>query len=114
MKNTITLPKQSRFLVVNQKRKISISTQNIVMLEAFTNYTLIHLQDGTQRLYARTLSHFHKLLINDHFIRVHQSYLVNSMFILNYDEKGSRLFLENNIEVNISRRKKKNLSTLIC
>lgn len=114
MKSTITLPKQSRFLVVNQKRKLSISTQNIIMHEEYINYTLIHLQDGTQRLYARTLSHFQKLLINDHFIRVHQSYLVNSIFILNYDEKGSRLYLENNIEVNISRRKKKNLSALIC
>ena len=113
MKSTITLPKQSRFLVVNQKRKISISTQSIVMLEGYINYTLIHLQDGTQKLYARTLSHFQKLLINDPFIRVHQSYLVNSMFILSYDEKGSRLFLKNNIEVNISRRKKKNLSALI-
>ena len=114
MKNTITLPQQSQFLMVNQKRKISISTQSIVMLEGFVNYTLIHLEDGTQKLYARTLSHFQKLLINDHFIRVHQSYLVNPMFILNYDEKGNRLFMENNLEANISRRKKKNLSALIC
>lgn len=113
MKNTFILPQQSRFLMVNQKRKISISTQSIVMLEGFINYTIIHLKDGTQKLYARTLSHFQKLLINDHFIRVHQSYLVNQMFILGYDEKGSRLFLENNIEVNISRRKKKNLFALI-
>ena len=113
MKNTITLPHQSQFLIVNQRKKISISTRSIIMLEGHINYTLIHLQDGSQKLYARTLSHFQKLLINDHFIRVHQSYLVNPLFILNYDEKGSRLFLENNLEVNISRRKKKNLLSLI-
>lgn len=113
MKNIITLPHQSRFLIVNQRKKISISTQSIVMLEGYINYTLIHLQDGSQKLYARTLSHFQKLLVNDHFIRVHQSYLVNPMFILDYDEKGNRLFLENNIQVNISRRKKKNLSAFV-
>lgn len=113
MKSTIVLSQHSRLLMVNQKRKISISIQSIIMLEGYVNYTLIHLQDGTQKLYARTLSHFQKLLINDHFIRVHQSYLVNSIFILSYDEKGSRLFLKNNIEVKISRRKKKNLSALI-
>ena len=83
------------------------------MLEGYINYTLIHLQDGTKKLYARTLSHFQKLLINDHFIRVHQSYLINPSFILSYDEKGSRLFLENHLEVNISRRKKKNLSAFV-
>ena len=71
MKSTITLPQQNLFLMVYQKRKIIISTQSIVMVEGFINYTLIDLQDGTQKVYARTLSHFQKLLINDHFIRVH-------------------------------------------
>lgn len=113
MKNTINLPQHNKFLTVNYRLKIRIPTNNIVMLEGYVNYTLIHLHDGTKKLYARTLAHFQKLLINDHFIRVHQSYLVNPIFILSYDEKGNRLFLENNIEVNISRRKKKNLFALI-
>jgi two-component system LytT family response regulator len=77
------------------------------------NYTLIYLEDGTQKLYARTLANFQKLLINDPFIRVHQSYLANPIFILEYHEAENRLIMENNIEVTISRRKKKNLFALI-
>lgn len=71
MKNTITQSQHAKFLIVNHKLKTCIPTNNIVMLKGYINYTLIHLQDGTQKLYARTLSHFQKLLINDHFIRVH-------------------------------------------
>lgn len=113
MKSTFTPPTQSRYLLVNKKQKIIIYIHSIIMLEGFINYTIVHLRDGTQKLYARTLSHFQKLLVNDCFIRVHQRYLVNQMFIVNYDEKGNRLLMENNMTVSISRRKKTNLSSLI-
>ncbi len=109
MNSTITHPQHTHFLTVNYKLKTRIPIHNIIMLEGYANYTLIHLQDGRKKLYARTLSYFQKLLINEAFIRVHRGYLVNSIFILKYDEVGNKIFLENDIEVSISRRKKKNL-----
>jgi two-component system, LytTR family, response regulator len=109
MNSPITHRQHTQFLTVNYKLKTRIPIHNIIMLEGFTNYTLIHLQDGRKKLYARTLSYFQKLLTNDHFIRVHRGFLVNAKFILRHDEERNKLFLENDIEVTISRRKKKNL-----
>ncbi len=100
------IPAQITFLLVNQKQKIRIPTNSIIMLEGLANYTIIHLQNGKQKLYARTLRHFENLLFGEHFIRVHRGFLVNSSFIIDYDKEENILRLENNLEVSISRRKR--------
>lgn len=103
------------FLVVNQKQKIRIPTQNIIMLEGYKNYTLFHLQNGKQKLYAHTIRHFQKLLDADQFIRIHRGYLVNSSCIVSYDKVENKLQMENNLEAMISRRRRKSLSNVfIC
>jgi two-component system, LytTR family, response regulator len=99
-------PPKINFLLVNQKQKTRIPTNDIIMLEGYANYTLIHLQNGTQKLYARTLRHFENLLYGEHFIRVHRGFLVNSSFIIHYNKEENILRLENNLEVSISRRKR--------
>lgn len=105
MKKQFTPPK-IHFLLVDRKQKTRIPTNSIIMLEGYVNYTLIHLQNGTQKLYARTLRHFEGLLTGEHFIRVHRAFLVNSSFIINYNQDENILHLENNLEVSISRRKR--------
>jgi DNA-binding LytR/AlgR family response regulator len=104
---TNLIPTNIHFLIVNQKKKIKIPSQSIVMLEGHINYTLIHLQNGKQKLYARTLRHFEGLLFGEHFIRVHRGFLVNSSFIISYNKEENILHLENNLEVSISRRKRR-------
>lgn len=99
-------PPQINFLLVNQRKKTLIPTDSIIMLEGYVNYTLIHLQNGTKKLYARTLRHFEGLLSDEHFIRVHRGFLINSSFIINYNKEENILHLENNLEVSISRRKR--------
>jgi two-component system, LytTR family, response regulator len=100
------IPAQITFLLVNRKQKTRIPTNSIIMLEGYVNYTLIHLQNGTKKLYARTLRHFEGLLSDEHFIRVHRGFLINSSFIINYNKEENILHLENNLEVSISRRKR--------
>ena len=110
MKNTF-IPSKINFLLVNQKQKTRIPTNSIIMLEGVANYTLIHLQNGKQKLYARTLGYFEALLSEEHFIRVHRGYLVNSTCIIHYDKEDSKLYLENNLIVSISRRRKRDFAT---
>jgi DNA-binding LytR/AlgR family response regulator len=109
MKTTLTQA-QMNFVIVNQKQKIRIPTQNIIMLEGHSNYTLFHLQNGKQRLYARTIGHFQELLDSEQFIRIHRGFLVNSLCIVGYDEIENKLQMENNLRASISRRRRKNLS----
>jgi DNA-binding LytR/AlgR family response regulator len=98
------------FVMVNHKKKIRIPTQNIIMLEGHNNYTLFYLQNGKQRLYARTIGHFQELLDSEQFIRIHRGFLVNSSCIVGYDEIENKLQMENNLRASISRRRRKNLS----
>ena len=107
---TILTQAQMNFVIVNQKQKIRIPTQNIIMLEGHSNYTLFYLQNGKQRMYAHTLGHFQELLDSEQFIRIHRGFLVNSSCIVGYDKIENKLQMENNLEASISRRLKKNLS----
>jgi DNA-binding LytR/AlgR family response regulator len=107
---TVLTQAQMNFVIVNQKQKIRIPTQNIIMLEGHSNYTLFHLQNGKQRLYARTIGHFQELLDSEQFIRIHRGFLVNSLCIVGYDEIENKLQMENNLRASISRRRRKNLS----
>ena len=100
------IPSKITFLLVNRKNKTRIPTNSIIMLEGLANYTLIHLQNGTKKLYARTLRHFEALLSEEHFLRVHRGFLVNTSFIIHYNKEENILNLENNLQVSISRRKR--------
>jgi two-component system, LytTR family, response regulator len=100
------IPPKISFLLVNQKQKTRIPIQSIVMLEGHINYTLIYLENGNKKLYAKCLGHFEDLLINAHFLRVHRGIIVNPSFIVSYDKEGGKLRLENNLEVNIARRRR--------
>ncbi len=111
MKTIATQTKMS-FVIVNQKQKIRIPTQNIIMLEGHNNYTLFHLQNGKQRMYARTIGHFQELLDSEQFIRIHRGFLVNSSCIIGYDKIENKLQMQNNLEASISRRRRKNLSNV--
>lgn len=105
MKNAAPLAPLT-FLLVNQKQKIRIPIQSIVMLEGHANYTLIYLESGKKRLFAKSLGYFEDLLNEEHFLRVHRANLINPSFIIGYDKDASKLRLENNLEVSIARRRR--------
>jgi DNA-binding LytR/AlgR family response regulator len=107
------IPPKINFLLVNQKQKTLIPTNSIIMLEGYANYTLFHLQNGKKKLYARTLGYFEELLSEEHFIRVHRGFLVNSSCIIHYDKDENILHLEDNLEVSISRRRKRYFTTFL-
>ena len=112
---TILTQTQMTFVVVNRKQKIRIPTCNIIILEGHSNYTLFHLQNGNQSMYARTLGHFQELLDSEQFIRIYRGFLINSSCIVGYDKTEDKLLMENNLEAMISRRRRKNLSeTFLC
>ncbi len=107
---TVLTQAQMNFVIVNQKQKIRIPTQNIIMLEGHNNYKLFYLQNGKQRMYARTIAHFQELLDSEQFIRIHRGFLINTSCIVGYDETENKLKMENNLRASISRRRRKNLS----
>ncbi|MEO0404234.1 MAG: LytTR family DNA-binding domain-containing protein [Bacteroidota bacterium] len=85
------------------------SIDDIIRLEAESNYTKVHLKDGSSVLVAKTLKKFEQILIDYQFKRVHQSHLINLSFIKSFNTKSRILILSDGSEVPISKRLKKEL-----
>ena len=84
-----------------------IKVNTIVRCEAENNYTTFYLENGEQILVCKTLKEFAELLQPHHFIRPHQSHLVNLHFVKSYlKEDGGTLLLNDQTRIPISRQNK--------
>ena len=100
------------YVLVNQKQKTLIPVENIIMLESQSNYSVFHLKHGKKRIYAHTIRYFEEQLLDKKFIRVHSGFLINPVFVIEYNREDGKLMMANNLEANISRRKRKNLKNV--
>lgn len=84
-----------------------VSINEIVRVEAESNYCTVHFTNRPKQLVSKTLKEFEEHLLHHNFIRVHQSHLVNAEHIIGFKNQDSGyLILYNNVLVEISRRKK--------
>lgn len=84
--------------------------QDILYCEAESNYTSIHMVDGSMLFAAKTLKEYDTLLSMAGFCRIHQSYLINLNHLIKY-YRGDGGFVEmvNGTSLNVSRSKKEEL-----
>lgn len=88
-----------------QKETMYVRTTAIIRCEAENNYTTFFLKNGEQVLVCKTLKEFSDLLKPYHFIRTHQSHLVNLDYVKSYlKEDGGMLLLHNEKKIPISRQ----------
>ncbi|MEO7983073.1 MAG: LytTR family DNA-binding domain-containing protein [Bacteroidota bacterium] len=79
----------------------------IIHLEANSNYTNIYLINKNKITASKTLKDFEELLPGDIFFRTHHSYLINLNYIKRYIKgDGGQIELQNGVYVDVSRRKK--------
>lgn len=84
-----------------------ITISRIIRLEAEGNYTHIYLADHKHYLVCKTLKDYQELLEGHHFIRTHQSHLINVKKISSYVKTdGGYIAMEDGSQVPISRQKK--------
>jgi two-component system, LytTR family, response regulator len=115
-KKQVELLQQNMQQQKNQLHKLAIPTleglmfydiNDIVHLEANSNYTNIYLANKTKITASKTLKEFEELLPDDTFFRTHHSYLINLNFIKRYIKgDGGQIELQNGTYVDVSRRKK--------
>ncbi|TMI74137.1 MAG: LytTR family transcriptional regulator [Bacteroidetes bacterium] len=99
--NTIMIPHHRGLAVVD--------IHSIVRVEAVSSYSRLILGDGSQVLVSKVLKQMESMLAGKGFVRVHRSHLVNTAWIRTYNFYEYKVVLRNNEEINISRRKKKEL-----
>ncbi|EDM34962.1 response regulator [Pedobacter sp. BAL39] len=84
-----------------------IAVSRIIRLEAEGNYTHFYLDDRKHLLICKTLKDYQELLERHHFIRTHQSHLINFHRISAYVKTdGGYIAMEDGSQVPISRQKK--------
>lgn len=98
------------------KERIILSTHNfyhiieinqIIYCKSSNSYTTFYTYNNEEITTSTSMKEIEKLLQNDNFIRIHQSYLVNVQFIKAIRKRStSELILKNGECLPISNRKK--------
>ena len=79
---------------------------DILHLEADSNYTHIHLAHKRPFIASKTLKHFEDMLEDFNFIRTHKSHLVNPKHITRLSNSNDFVLLTDGSKVEVSRRRK--------
>lgn len=122
LKETNQTKKQVELLALNmqhpktQLNKLAIPTldgllffdiNDIIHLEANSNYTLIHFSGIPKITASKTLKEFEDILPENIFFRAHHSHLINLNYIKRYIKgDGGQIEMQNGNYVDVSRRKK--------
>ncbi|MCY1532447.1 Sensory transduction protein LytR [compost metagenome] len=104
--NSVNHPGAIRKIAVPQLGSIRfIDLDDIVSLQADSNYTIIHLKDMQKVVISRTLKDFEDLLDENTFVRIHKSHIVNLNHIKEYSTMdGGVVRMSDGNQWSISRR----------
>lgn len=82
-----------------------IEVDDMVSLQADSNYTIIHMKDMQKLVISKTLKDFEDLLDSNQFARIHKSYIVNLRYIKEYSTiDGGIVKMSDGNQWSISRR----------
>jgi two-component system LytT family response regulator len=84
----------------------AVELKKISYLQGDYGYTTVFLNDGKKLVTSRNLKYYEELLPETSFLRTHQSYLVNKIYIDRYHPKESKIYLKDATKIPVSDRKK--------
>jgi DNA-binding LytR/AlgR family response regulator len=103
--NVKTISNPSAIYIKENGVARNVLLNNIIMIEAESNYSIIHLVDGQRILTSKTLKIWSDLISKrqSDFQRVHRSYYVNTKHIIAYKALERCMIMTNNISVKVSK-----------
>jgi DNA-binding LytR/AlgR family response regulator len=85
----------------------SVCPDDIMLLEANENYTLLYLQNGKKLLVATTLKTLEqRFYVCRNFFRSGKSYIVNLNYLSDYQLERNLIVMQNDKTILVSRRRK--------
>lgn len=107
-KQNYTRSDSPRKIVLKDLETIHIvKVDEIIYCEAAGIYTTFYLRNGEQLAISKNLKEYEEILTQFGFLRVHNSFLVNSSFITKFEKgDGGMLVLEGNKKIPVSQRKR--------
>ena len=108
----VSKPLSTKDEIVKDKIVISIhegyvveALENILYFQSESNYTTIIRKEGKDLVISKTLKHFENELLEHQFIRIHNSFLINSIYIEKVVKHQSYLMMKGGKKITISRRR---------
>ena len=90
-----------------------VKVKDIVYLESDGRYTTVWLATGDHVIISETLKHYHEMLNDMGFYRLHKSYLINLEYIQRFEKaEGGYVILEGGAKVPVASRKREDLLEL--
>lgn len=84
-----------------------IKKEEIIKVEAMSNYSIFYIINKSKIIVSKTLKEYETLLVEDSFVRVNRSVIVNLNYIVKYKKgDGGTLELVDGSEVEVSNSKK--------
>jgi len=102
-------PVKKKLVVQLQSKTLFLEINNIIYLEADSNYTTIYMNSGASHLTSKTIKYFQEKLSHSKFFRPHQSYLINAEYIKEYNKTESCIILHNQKNIPVSKNKRDGL-----
>lgn len=94
-------------LALNTQEKIHVvNIADIIRCESSGNYTEFFLKENKKLLVTRTLKDYEDLLTPQGFYRVHQSYLINTSFIKEFNKNEDELIMNDGSRIPVSTRRR--------
>jgi len=91
-----------------------VKVRDIVYVESDGRYSTIYLAWGKNVIVSNTLKHYHEMLGDFGFYRVHKSYLINLEHIRRFEKaEGGYVILEGDAKVPVASRKREELLELL-
>lgn len=100
--------------VKNALKVVKIS--DIVYLQSSGRYTTFNFQKNSSITVCKNLGHYEKLFRNDHFLRIHHSFLINISFLESILKDGGGQYCEMNFAselLPISNRRFKHVKEIL-
>lgn len=86
---------------------IFIDIPDIVRFEASGNYSTVFLSKGENLVVTKTLNQFEEILAGLHFIRIHNTHLINLKYVKKYQRgQGGVVTMFNGTQLTVSRTRK--------
>ena len=87
-----------------------VNIEDIIRLEASNNYTSFYMSNGEKITVSHTIKYYEELLDNNHFLRVHQSHIINLNKVKKYQRgKTGSVIMINGDAISISSQRKDHL-----
>lgn len=92
-----------------------VPLDDIVWCEALGGYTKFHIRNASPIVVSRLIKEYEDLFSAHHFIRVHNSSLVNAAHVAKYVRgEGGQVWMTDGSEIEVSRRRKEELLSALA